>query len=97
MSPTDNIVSFKGGAKPPSPETTEEDDLRAESIAYLATFLLDNKDRIKNFICGITFEADGDEQAFHMLTSPVDMADFALTLHFLEEGFRRRLPGATPV
>lgn len=97
MSPTDNIVSFKGGTKPPSPETEKESDLREESIDYLAAFLLENRARIKHFVCGVTFEAEGSEQAFHVLTSPIDIAEFALTLHFLEDGFRRRLPGATPV
>lgn len=94
MSPTDNIVSFKGNKPPPPEVASEEDNLREESIAYLATFLLDNKDVIKNFVCGVTFDTDGEgDQAFHMLTSPIDIAEFALTLRFLEDGFRRYLPG----
>ena len=93
MSPTDNIVSFKASKSPPAETQSEEEELREYSIAYLATFLLDNKDVIKNFVCGISFQADGEgEQAFHMLTSPIDVADFALTLRFLDDGFRRHLP-----
>ena len=95
MSPTDNIVSFKGGKAPPPEAASEEDDLREHTIAYLATFLLDNKDVIKNFVCGVSFQADSDgEQAFHMLTSPIDVAEMALALRLLDDGFRRHLPGA---
>ena len=94
MPPTDNIVSFKGGTPPPAPDVPDEMSEREESIAYLATFLLDNKDEIKNFVCGVSFHADGEgDQAFHMLTSPIDIADLALTLRLLEDGFRRYLPG----
>lgn len=95
MSPTDNIVSFKGG-KMASPEVaSEEDELLEHSIAYIASFLLDNKDAIRSFVCGVTFNTDDTgDQSFHMLTSPIDIAEFALTLHFLEDGFRRHMPGA---
>ncbi len=94
MSPTDNIVSFKAGAAQPTVTEAEEMSEREESIAYLATFLLDNKDTIKNFVCGVSFHADADgDQAFHMLTSPIDVAEMALTLRLLEDGFRRYLPG----
>jgi hypothetical protein len=94
MSPTDNIVSFKGGK--PLPEAEQEGmSEREDSIAYLATFLLDNKDTIKSFVCGVTIDVDATgDQSFHMLTSPIDIAEFALTLRFLEDGFRRYLPGA---
>jgi hypothetical protein len=92
MSPTDNIVSFKGTAQPTTTEAEEMSE-REDAIAYLATFLLDNKDTIKNFVCGISFQADGDgDQAFHMLTSPIDVAELALTLRLLEDGFCRYLP-----
>jgi len=93
MSPTDNIVSFKGTAQPTITEAEDLSELE-DSIAYLATFLLDNKDAIKSFVCGVSFQADGDgDQAFHMLTSPIDVAEMALTLRLLEDGFRRYLPG----
>ena len=96
MSPTDNIVSFKGGKFPTPEGTSEYEELREHSIAYLATFLLDNKDVIKNFVCGISFQADGEgDQSFHMLTSPIDIAEFALALRLLDDGFRRYLPGVT--
>lgn len=93
MSPTDNIVSFKGGKAPPPEAASEDEELREHTIAYLATFLLDNKDAIKSFVCGVSFQADGDgDQSFHMLTSPIDVAEFALTLRLLDDGFRRYLP-----
>lgn len=93
MSPTDNIVSFKRNKSPPPEAVSEEDELREYSIAYLATFLLDNKDVIKNFVCGISFQADSEgDHSFHMLTSPLDVAEFALTLRLLDDGFRRHLP-----
>lgn len=93
MSPTDNIVSFKSGPPPPLAVEPEGMSEREESIAYLATFLLDNKDTIKNFVCGISFQADAaGDQSFHLLTSPIDVAEFALTLRLLEDGFRKYLP-----
>ena len=93
MSPTDNIVSFKGGKAPPPEAQSEDEELREHTIAYLATFLLDNKDVIKSFVCGVSFQADGDgDQSFHMLTSPIDVAEFALTLRLLDDGFSRYLP-----
>jgi hypothetical protein len=30
--------------------------------------------------------------SFHMLTTPIDVAEFALTLRMLENGFQRYLP-----
>ena len=93
MSPTDNIVSFKRNKSQPPEAVSEEEELREYSIAYLATFLLDNKDVIKNFVCGISFQADSEgDHSFHMLTSPLDVAEFALTLRLLDDGFRRHLP-----
>jgi hypothetical protein len=93
MSPTDNIVSFKAGAAQPVAKSEDLSE-REDSIAYLATFLLDNMENIKSFVCGVSFQADGDgDQAFHMLTSPIDVAEMALTLRLLEDGFRRYLPG----
>jgi hypothetical protein len=105
MSPNDNkpfydlnkVVSFKGA--PAAPEgpgvelvSQEQSELEA-ALVYIATFLLDNKDNIKNVVCGVTAK-DGanDEFAFHMLTTPIDVADFALALRMLENGFQRYLP-----
>jgi hypothetical protein len=94
MSPTDKIISFRSLAKqeeppPPSEEMTELE----HSIAYIASFLLDNKDNIKNVVCGVACkeQAEGD-MAFHLLTTPIDVAEFALTLRLLENGFQRYLP-----
>lgn len=108
MSPTDDspsydlnkIVSFKGvSTAPPLPGvelmSQEQSELEA-SLIYIATFLLDNKDNIRNVVCGVMAK-DGvdpktDDFAFHMLTTPIDVADFALSLRFMEDGFRRYLP-----
>jgi hypothetical protein len=107
MSPTDDstsynlnkVVSFRGtqAAPPPAEEAVPQEQSELEaSLVYIATFLLDNKDNIRNVVCGVMAK-DGvdpktDDFAFHMLTTPIDVADFALSLRFLEDGFRRYLP-----
>ena len=95
MSPTDKIVSFKNPSAKvePAPPPTEEMTELEHSIVYIASFLLDNKDNIKNIVCGVACkeQAEGD-MAFHMLTTPIDVAEFALTLRMLENGFQRYLP-----
>lgn len=102
MSQTDNVVPLRlvaSNATPaPAPEVvSEEITLLEASIVNLATFLLDNKKQIKNFICGITcFDKndpkDGDE-AFHLVTSPIEVADYALSLRLLEDGFNHHRLG----
>lgn len=108
MSPTDDstsynlnkVVSFRGTpAAPSSPGvelvSQEQSELEA-SLVYIAMFLLDNKDNIKNVVCGVMakdgVDPKSDDFAFHLLTTPIDVADFALSLRFLEDGFRRYLP-----
>lgn len=102
MSQIDNVVPLRlvasNDTPAPPPEAdpevlTEEMSLLEASIVNLAMFLLDNKRQIKNFVCGITcFDKndpqDGDE-AFHLVTSPIDVADYALSLRLLEDGFNR--------
>ena len=105
MSPTGNVVPFKlivSNENPqPSVEGGAADQPMTEleaSIVHLATFLLDNKKSIKHFVCGVTCfdinDPDEGDQAFHLISSPIDVAEFALTLQFLNEGFRRRIPAA---
>jgi len=93
MSPTDKIVSFKNPSAKAEPALSEEMTELEHSIAYIASFLLDNKDNIKNIVCGVACkeQAEGD-MSFHMLTTPIDVAEFALTLRMLENGFQRYLP-----
>ena len=103
MSPTGNVVPFKLIVSNENPTPAFEGDeadrpiteLEA-SIVHLATFLLDNKKHIKSFVCGITCfdinNPDEGDQAFHRISSPIDIAEFAMTLQFLNEGFRRRIP-----
>lgn len=96
MSPTDNIVSFRSPSQKVELPSSEEMTELEHSLVYIASFLLDNKDNIKNVVCGVMAK-DGvdpktDDFAFHLLTTPIDVADFALSLRFLEDGFRRHLP-----
>lgn len=104
MSPNGNVFPFKLLVSNENPQPTVEGDAAdqpmtemEDSIVHLATFLLDNKKHIKHFVCGVTcFDINDPEegdQAFHMISSPIDMAEFAMTLQFLNEGFRRRIPG----
>jgi hypothetical protein len=100
MSPTDKIISFRGVQAvplPPEVEIVSEEQSELEAaLVYIATFLLDNKDNIKNVVCGVMakdgVDPKSDDFAFHMLTTPIDVADFALSLRFMEDGFRRHLP-----
>ena len=93
MSPTDKIISFKSPAKQEEPVPSEEMTELEHSIAYLASFLLDNKDNIKSIVCGVACKEQNDgDMSFHMLTTPIDVAEFALTLRMLENGFQRYLP-----
>jgi hypothetical protein len=104
MSPTGNVVPFKLIVSNENPAPSDEgdaadlplSDLEA-SIVHLATFLLDNKKSIKHFVCGVTCfdinDPDEGDQAFHLISSPIEIAEFAMTLQFLNEGFRRRIPG----
>ena len=100
MSPTDKIVSF---GKIPSPVV---EAIKAEieasitemeaAIIEIATFLLDNKHRIQNFVCGIACEpdiedAEENDTEFHLITSPIEARDYALALKLFEDGFRRQL------
>jgi len=95
MSPTDKIISFKNPSakvEPPPPPGEEMSELE-HSVAYIASFLLDNKDNIKSIVCGVACKEQNDgDMAFHMLTTPIDVAEFALTLRMLENGFQRYLP-----
>lgn len=100
MSPTDKIISFR---KIPDAvvEAVKIDsespitELEA-SVVEMATFLLDNKNKIQNFICGVacatdTVEDDEIDTEFHLITSPIDARDYALALRLFEDGFRRNL------
>lgn len=102
MSPTDKIVSFKAPAPQAplleqSPDTQVEHLTETEAAAIdLAMFLLDNKSRIQNFVCGIACEpppedADENDTEFHLVTSPIDARDYAMALKMFEDGFRRNL------
>lgn len=99
MSPNDKIVTFKPAFTvasevpegPPIPLTEME-----AAVVDMAMFLLDNKDKIQNFVCGVACAADMVEDdeidtEFHLITSPIDARDYALALRLFEDGFRRNL------
>lgn len=102
MSPTDKIVSFKISSAPkpldplvPEAEVAPLTETEA-AVVDMAMFLLDNKDKIQNFICGVacatdTVEDDEIDTEFHLITSPIDARDYALALRLFEDGFRRNL------
>lgn len=102
MSPNGNVFPFKLVASNKNPQPVDESDdadrpmteLEA-SIVHLATFLLDNKKHIKHFVCGVTcFDINDPEegdQAFHSISSPIDIAEYAMALQLLNESFRHRL------
>lgn len=78
-------------AREPVPITERE-----AAIVMLATFLLDNQDKIDNFVCGIamnkqTANANEEELEFHLVTSPIEARDYALALRLFEDGFKRQL------
>ena len=102
MSPTDKIVSFKPAftVAPEAPADEPESMTEMEAaIIEIATFLLDNKHRVQNFVCGIACEpeeadAEDNETEFHLITSPIEARDYAMALKMFEDGFRRNLNGA---
>ena len=99
MSPTDKIISFKPAftvaSEVPEQEMQALTEMEA-AVVDMAMFLLDNKDKIQNFICGVACAADMVEDdevdtEFHLITSPIDARDYALALRLFEDGFRRNL------
>ena len=102
MSPTDKIISFKAPAATGASEAPEQDvqaltEMEA-AVVDMAMFLLDNKDKIQNFVCGVAcatdlVEDDEIDTEFHLITSPIDARDYALALRLFEDGFKRNLGG----
>lgn len=109
MSPTGKIVTFgKIPAAVVEAVKADAEAIKAEgeapiteleaAIVEMATFLLDNKSRIQNFVCGVAcatdkVEDDEIDTEFHLITSPIDARDYALALRLFEDGFRRNLGG----
>lgn len=98
MSPTDNVVQFR---KASGPATTQEDaatapapvDEAGQAVQKLVTFLSENKAAIKCFVGSFLCEEGGPEgdACFHVITSPIEPAEFALALRVMEESFSRLL------
>jgi len=101
MSSIDNIFPFNNGKKNNKQETPAEGPTESAmtemeiSLANLEGFLLSHSHLIKNFICGITCRDPDDpengDDVFHLITSPIEAADYALSLHLLQDGLNRRL------
>ena len=105
MSPTDKIVSFKPAFTVASEAPADEPESMTEmeaAIIEIATFLLDNKHRVQNFVCGIACEPsiediEETETEFHLITSPIEARDYAMALKMFEDGFRRNLGYSTVI
>jgi len=96
MSPTDKIIAFRSPSPPPADPDVQVEQMTEMQAAVvdMATFLLDNQNKIQNFVCGVaclTEEGSKDDVEFHLITSPIDARDYALALRLFEDGFRRQL------
>lgn len=101
MSSIDNIFPFNNGKKNNKQETPAEGTptpVMTEmeiSLANLEGFLQGHSHLIENFICGITCRdpdnPENGDDVFHLITSPIEAADYALSLHLLQDGLNRRL------
>lgn len=69
--------------------------LVVDSIAQLGKFLMDNRGAIKYFVAVVAYREDDvedpNELGFHVATSPIDLADYALALKILENSFSGNL------
>lgn len=67
----------------------------AMSIVEAADFLVQNREKIRYFLLGVGLEPPADmppmEVAFHIHTSPITLADFALSLKLLDKGLTEGL------
>lgn len=57
------------------------------SIHSLVTFLYENRDNLRYFVCGVAKKdsALGDDFAsFNIFTSPIALAEFSMTIHMLQ-------------
>lgn len=100
MSPTDNVVTFpkRNASFAPAPAETVEATIPAAdtqaAIDNLITFLTENRAHIKCFVGGFICEDPPIPEgsfAFHSIASPIEPADFALTLRMLEDAFHRMM------
>ena len=98
-----NIISFKSpAAKIEEIPTTEvrftaEQAMLAEAIVKLGNFLLENRDKIRYFVCCTELtseEAPGvDNGEVHVMNSPIRPQEFAFALKVLDAKFYNRLHG----
>ena len=102
MSPTDNVGTFPkrnaSFAPAPAPAEVAAETIPAAdtqvAIDNLITFLTENRAHIKCFVGGFICEDPPIPEgnfAFHSIASPIEPADFALTLRMLEDAFHRMM------
>ena len=70
-----------------------EQRLVVDAIAQLGKFLMDNKEAIKYFVTAVAYREgnDPDDLSFHIVTSPLDLAEYALAIKLLEKSFANAL------
>ncbi len=104
---TDNIIPLRGITLTPhfttEPETsvsdiTPEQGQMALSIANAADFLLQNRDNIQYFVLGVALKPPAGQEAtldvsFHLHTSPITTADFALTSRLIDKALVENMGG----
>ncbi len=63
------------------------------SLVEAADFLLKNKDNVRYFVMGVGLNPPSDnlDVAFHVHTSPITVADFALSLKLLDKALTEGL------
>ena len=95
-----NVVSFRvvdGSASVTTvaPKQDPQDDILGHCVDDLHTFLTENKERVRYFVCGVAVSNDmnapNESVAFHMFTSPMSMPDLAMTIKMFENSLFSRL------
>lgn len=93
-----NVLPLKLKAVPKleqSDTLAPEQRLKLDSIAEASKFLMDNSDAINYFVIGVALNnpSDADNSDFHIITSPIDLPEYALALRLLDISFNRALTG----
>lgn len=95
----DNVIPFKGrketpAAAAPAPAvlTLEELTLQ-EEVVRLCNFFIENRDKVKYFVCGVGLDKPGDPTGvdFRTHSSTIEPSDYAFTLQLLQRSFNNLL------
>lgn len=76
-----------------------EQRLVVDAIAQLGKFLMDNRDHIKYFVTVVAYRENAEasqELSFNVMTSPIDLAQYALALKIIENSFLGNLNARNP-